>query len=376
MSPSRTAAGAAAAALALKGRLSILPRVLRRRAPRAGACRARRRRGRPARAAALALAAVALAGVAMLSVSVGSRPIPLDRVWSLVAGNDGSRDALIVHELRIPRTLLGLLVGAALGLAGALMQALTRNPLADPGLLGVNAGAVARDRRRDRRVRAASASATYVWFAFAGAAAASVLVYRLGSPRPRGATPVRLALAGTAVTAALLAIVSGGDAVRRRARSTATAAGSSARSPGARTRVGQIAPFVAAGWCSGCVLPRALNALALGDDASRALGANVEPTRVAGFAAITLLCGAATAAAGPIAFIGLAVPHMTRAVTGPDQRWVLPFAVVLAPMLLLAADVVGRVIAPPGEIPVGVVAAFLGGPLFIALVRRRRVAQL
>ena len=327
------------------------------------------------RAGALALALGALAAVVMLSISVGSRPIPLDRVWSLVAGNDGSRDALIVHELRIPRTVLGLLVGAALGMAGALMQALTRNPLADPGLLGVDAGAalaivVALVVLGDAGV------STYVWFSFAGAAAASVLVYQLGARGHSGATPVRLALAGTAVTAALLSIVQTitlfdtktFDDYRRWV--VGSLAGRDAEV------AGQIAPFIAAGLLLGLVLPRALNAIALGDDAGRALGASVERARAFGFVAITLLCGAATAAAGPIAFVGLAVPHMVRAITGPDQRWVLPFAVIIAPTLLLAADVIGRVIDPPGEIQVGVVCAFLGGPLFIALVRRRRVAQL
>jgi iron complex transport system permease protein len=202
------------------------------------------------------------------------------------------------------------------------------------------------------------------------------VVYRLGAMGRSGATPVRLALAGTAVSAALIAAVQAVtlldtqafDAYRR------WVLGSLAGREEAVS--GQVAPFILAGLAVGLLLPRALNAIALGDDASRALGANVQRTRLAGFAAITLLCGAATAAAGPIVFLGLAVPHMVRALTGPDQRWVLPLTLVVAPILLLTADVIGRVIDPPGEIAVGVVCAFLGGPVFIALVRGRRVPQL
>jgi len=327
------------------------------------------------RAGALVLALAVLIAVVMLSISVGARSIPLDRVWALVLGNDGSRDALIVHDLRVPRTVLGLLVGAALGMAGALMQALTRNPLADPGLLGVNAGAAVAIVVALAVFDGAGVT-TYVWFAFAGAAGAAVLVYRLGARGRSGATPVRLALAGTAVTAALLSVVQAVTLFDLRAFDDYRRWVVGSLAGREEAVAGQIAPFIAAGLVLGLVLPRALNAVALGDDAGRALGARVERTRVAGFAAITLLCGAATAAAGPIAFIGLAVPHMVRALTGPDQRWVLPFAVVLAPILLLSADVIGRVIDPPGEIQVGVVCAFLGGPLFIALVRGRRVPQL
>ncbi len=321
------------------------------------------------------LVLVALVAVVMLSISVGSRSIPLDRVWSLVLDNDGSRDALIVHDLRIPRTVLGLLVGAALGLAGALMQALTRNPLADPGLLGVNAGAALAIVVAIALFDGAGLG-TYVWFAFAGAGLAAVLVYRLGAQGRSGATPVRLALAGTAVTAALISAVEAVTLYDTRAFDDYRrwVVGSRAGRDGGVSEL--IAPFVLARLALGLLLPRALNAIAVGDDAGRALGANVELTRLAGFVAVTLLCGAATAAAGPIVFIGLAVPHMVRAFTGPDQRWVLPLTLVVAPVLLLVADVVGRVIDPPGEISVGVVCAFLGGPIFIALVRGRRVAQL
>jgi iron-siderophore transport system permease protein len=327
------------------------------------------------RATGLLLVLVALAIVLVLSISVGSRPIPLGRVWSLVWHPDGSDDAIIVHDLRIPRTILGLLVGGALGVAGALMQALTRNPIADPGLLGVNAGAAAAVVTATAVFGSADPLA-YVWFAFVGAAAAAVAVYAIGSSGRSGATPVRLALAGTAVTFALLAYVQGLTLVDRDTLDQYRfwQVGALAGHPASLNW--QIAPFIVAGLVLALALARSLNAVALGDDAGRALGASLARTRVLGAVAITLLCGAATAAAGPIAFVGLAVAHAARALTGPDQRWALPFSALLAPVMVLGADVLGRVVIRPGELEVGIVSAVVGGPLFVAIVRRRRIAQL
>jgi iron complex transport system permease protein len=327
------------------------------------------------RALGLAVVLAALAVVVVLSISVGARAIPLDRVWSLVWHPDGSDDAIIVHDLRIPRTLLGLLVGAALGVAGALMQALTRNPLADPGLLGVNAGAAA------AVVTAVAVLHTtdplsFVWFALLGAAVVSVIVYGIGSAGRSGATPVRLALAGTAVTFALMAYVQAMTLLDRGVLDEFRFWQVGALGGHPASLNGVIAPFVGVGLVLALALGRPLNALGLGDDQSRALGARPGRTRAVGAVAITLLCGAATAAAGPIAFIGLTVPHVARAVTGPDQRWVLAYSAVLAPTLLLAADVVGRVVGRPGELQVGIVSAVLGAPVFIAIVRRRRIAAL
>jgi iron complex transport system permease protein len=327
------------------------------------------------RAAGLVLAVAALGFALLLSISVGAKPIALHRVWSLLVAPDGSEDAIVVHDLRVPRTVLGLLVGSALGVAGALMQALTRNPLADPGLLGINAGAATAIVLAVALLGVTSATG-YIWFGFAGAAAAAVLVYGIGAQGRSGATPVRLALAGTAVTAALTAIVNGivvlDTSVLERYRFWLVGAlgGHDADT------VWQIAPFMVVGLVLALALARPLNALALGDEAGRALGAHVGRTRAAGAVAVTLLCGAATAAAGPIVFVGLTVPHVARAICGPDQRWVLPYSAVLAPTFLLAADVLGRVVGRPGELEVGIVTALLGGPVFVALIRRRRIAQL
>lgn len=327
------------------------------------------------RALGLLVAAAILLLVALLSVGVGARSIPLDRVWDLVWHADGSDDALVIHDLRIPRTLLGLLVGAALGAAGALMQGLTRNPLADPGLLGVNAGAATAVVIAIALLDTTDLM-TYVWFAFLGAGLASLLVYALGSAGRSGATPVRLALAGTAVTFALMSFVYGFTILNPRVFDQYRHWQVGALSGHDASLTAAIAPFIGAGLVLALLLARPLNALALGDDAGRALGARIGRTRLLGALGITLLCGGATAAAGPIAFVGLTVPHVARALVGPDQRWVLPYSMVLAPILLLGADVLGRVVNRPGEVEVGIVTAVIGAPVFIAIVRRARIAQL
>lgn len=316
-----------------------------------------------------------LAAALLVSLAVGSNPIPLERVWQLLIAPDGSYDASVITEQRLPRTLLVALVGAALGVAGALMQSLTRNPLADPGILGVNAGAA---------LAVVVAVAVFgltsiwftLWFAFAGAALASVLVYVLGSAGRGPATPVRLALAGVAISMAVTSLVQTVILADQRAFNEFRfwAAGS-AEGRGFSVLWAVLA-FIVLGLILALSLAPSLNVLALGDETGRALGVRVARTRAAVMIAVTLLAGAATAAVGPIAFVGLGVPYLARAVCGPDQRWVLPFAAVMAPVLLLAADVLGRVIIAPQEVRVGIIAAILGGPVFVALARRRRVEAL
>ncbi|WP_033823752.1 iron ABC transporter permease [Kitasatospora sp. MBT63] len=342
----------------------------------APAAAARRSAGTGRRLTRLLACLALLALLAAAGLAVGAKNIPPAQVWHVLLHHEPTDgDWIVVHHSRIPRTVLGIAVGAALGLAGALMQALTRNPLADPGLLGVNGGAAA-------AVAAGTALldlrgfGSYVWFALAGAAVAAVLVNVLGSGGRASATPVRLALAGTAITAVLTAFVNGLILLdpltlnRFRFWQVGTLAGVEA------PIVGQVLPFLAVGAVLALALARPLNALALGDDAGHALGANPGRTRLLAMTAVTLLAGAATAAVGPIAFVGLAVPHVARRLAGPDQRWVLLFSAVLAPVLLLGSDLVGRVVLHPAELQAGVVTAFLGAPLFIALVRGRRIAQL
>ncbi|MFF4488618.1 FecCD family ABC transporter permease [Streptomyces sp. NPDC001544] len=319
------------------------------------------------------LAALAiLVLVALASIAIGAKELSVGQVWHGLFQDSGTYGDVVVDE-RFSRTLLGLLAGAALGLSGAVLQALTRNPLADPGLLGLNAGASAAVVTAITYFGVTSLSG-YVWFAFVGAAAVGALVWFLGGSR--GATPVRLALAGTAVSAALYgylqAVMIMDDAALGKMRFWTVGSLSSATD----STITQVLPFLAVGAVVALLLARPLNAVAMGDDTARALGANLGRTRALAMLAATVLCGAATAACGPIVFVGLMVPHVVRSFTGPDLRWILPYASVLSPVLLLGADVVGRIVARPAELQVGIVTAIIGGPVFIFLVRRRRTAQL
>ena len=310
--------------------------------------------------------------VALASIAIGAKELSLEQVWHGLFQDSGTYGDVVVGE-RVSRTLLGLLAGAALGLSGAVLQALTRNPLADPGLLGINAGASAAVVTAITFFGVTSLGG-YVWFAFLGAAAVGALVWFLGGGR--GATPVRLALAGTAISAALYgylqAVMITDDAALSRMRFWTVGSLASATDD----TITQVLPFIVVGTVLALFLARPLNAVAMGDDTARALGANLNRTRALSMAAATVLCGAATAACGPIVFVGLMVPHVVRSFTGPDLRWILPYATVLSPVLLLGADVIGRIVARPAELQVGIVTAVIGGPVFIFLVRRRRTAQL
>ncbi|NBE52845.1 FecCD family ABC transporter permease [Streptomyces boluensis] len=331
-------------------------------------------RGRQAiRAVGLLASVGVLALLVVASIALGAKQIPVGDVWHGLFHNSGTDNDVVINDLRLPRTVLGLLVGAALGLAGAVLQALTRNPLADPGLLGINAGASAAVVSAISFLGVTSLTG-YVWFAFLGAAAVSVLVYALGGVR--SATPVRLALAGTAVTAALLGYINAVMLLDSSALDKMRFWTVGSLASASMSTILQVAPFIAVGLLLALGIARPLNAMAMGDDTARALGARVNLTRVLAMTAATVLCGAATAACGPIVFVGLMVPHMVRAFTGPDQRWILPYSTVLSPVLLLGADVIGRLVARPAELQVGIVTALIGGPLFIYLVRRRRMAQL
>ncbi len=324
---------------------------------------------------------VLLAGTALLvlaaalSILVGTNHLPPGDVLHLLLHPDDTVASGVVHEQRLPRTVLAAAVGAALGVAGALMQSLTRNPLADPGILGINAGATL------AVVLAVALTGigslwVYLWFAFAGAAAAAVAVYVLAGTGRARATPARIALAGIAVSAALTATVQTAmlhdQLVFNELRFWA--AGSvEGRGWDVLAAVG---PFLLAGAAVALALGPALNALALGEDTARGLGVRLGPARTGAMLAVTLLAGGATAAVGPIGFVGLAVPLVVRALVGTDQRWITAGCLVLGPAWLLLADVLARVVVPRSEIQVGIVAAVLGAPVFVALVARREVRAL
>ena len=314
--------------------------------------------------------------VCLASVMVGASSIAPGTVLTAFLHFDpADTQHLVIMEKRLPRTLIGLLVGIALGLAGTAAQGLTRNPIADPGILGVSFGASLFVVLGISIVGVSSLSG-YVWFAFAGAAIASVLVFSVASLGRDGATPVKLALVGSAVSAAcgslITAIVLSDTQVLNSVRfwQVGAIAGRG------YDVLWQMLPTFLIGAILALVLGRQLNGLALGDDVARGLGQRVGVTRLLGATAIVLLCGSATAAAGPIAFVGLAVPHIVRVFTGSDYRRVLLVSAIVGPIMLIACDILGRVIAPPGELEVGIVTAFVGAPFFIALVRRRKLPTL
>ena len=324
----------------------------------------------------LVAAIIALILVIAASLAIGARDMPLSEVLGAFFAPTGSDDQLVVLELRLPRTVLGILVGMGLGLAGGLIQALTRNPLADPGILGVNAGASLAITIGVAFFGISSITG-YIWFAFAGALVATVGVYVIGSAgRSRTVDPIRLTLAGVAVAAVLTGMTKAILLTNERAFDAFRSWDVGAIAGRDFDTITAILPFIGIGTVLALALSHSLNAVALGDDLAASLGTSVNRTRVLSIIAVTLLAGAATAAAGPIGFIGLMIPHIARWIVGPDQRWILGYSLVLAPILLLASDVIGRVVMKPGELQVGVVTAFVGAPVLIALVRRKKASGL
>jgi len=330
----------------------------------------------PTRTTALAITGglLALAIASALSLLVGARTVPPDAIWQVLTAYDPADADQVVVATRLQRTLAGLAVGIALALAGTGLQGMTRNPLADPGILGLNAGAAAAVAAGIYWLSFGSVT-QYMLAGFVGAALAAVVVYALAAATRTGATPVTLSIAGAAVTAGLGSLVSAlvildqGALDRMRAWQVGTL--------GARNLgdLAAVAPALILGALIVLGAGRALNALALGDDAAAGLGVHVTRTRVVLGAGVVLLVGAAVSLAGPIGFLGLVVPPAVRLIVGPDHRRVLPLALLLGPVVLLLADVAGRVIAPPAEVQVGVMTALIGVPVFLVLLRaRKRVA--
>ena len=317
----------------------------------------------------LAVTVLLLALVCLLSLLLGTRNVSPGTVWDAFFHYRNTDDQSIVRELRVPRTVLGLLAGVAFGVCGAVIQAVTRNPLADTQILGINSGA-ALFVVFAVGILGLTSLWSYLWFAFAGVAFALVLVYLLGSVGRGSPTPIRLTLAGVALGAVLEGANTAIRLVRPRAFDylrfwdVGSLAGRSMEIAEA------VAPFILGGLLLAMIVARSLNALALGDDMATALGANLTRTRVLALIAVVLLAGAGTAAVGPIGFVGLMIPHLARWIVGTDQRWILVFTVICAPILMLSADIVGRLVVRPGELRVGIVTAFVGAPVLIWWVRK------
>lgn len=331
----------------------------------------RRRTRRPSDAIVLPVVLLLLIATVAVSIAVGPHTLSIDEVIGALTAPTGTEADLIVRDVRLPRTFIGIAAGSALAVAGVIMQTLTRNPLAEPGLLGVNAGA-------SLAVAVAIVVfgigdfASTMWFAFVGAAVASAIIALIGGVG-RGASIGRLALTGVAVAAVLSAATSALSLIDPASYQAMRLWGAGALGGRSLEAAVLTLAVVAAGLVLVVVIAPGIGLLSLGEDTARALGGRVGAVRLGSFVAIAVLCGAATAAAGPIAFVGLLVPHALRAIFGPDTRRLLIYSVLAGPILLLLADVLGGILIAPRSIPVGVVTAFLGAPLLVALVLSRRV---
>ncbi|WP_440900353.1 FecCD family ABC transporter permease [Actinosynnema sp.] len=317
---------------------------------------------------------VVLAAAALASVVLGARDIGFDDV---LAGLGGSQDTLAQAAVakRVPRTLLAVVVGAALGISGAVMQGVTRNPLADPGILGVNSGASLAIAVGMTSFGLVKASA-HIWVAILGAAVTAVLVHTIGSLGRGGPTPLKLALAGAVSSAALNTRISAVVRSRNDISATFRSWQIGGVGGGSYEGIATVLPFLVVGLLLCLATARGLNSLALGDDGAAGLGERVLLTRTLASVGAVVLCGAATAAAGPIGFVGLVLPHLCRLLVGPDHRWLLPLSALGGAALLTTADVVGRVVTRPEEIDVGIITALIGAPFFIWVVRRQKVRSL
>jgi iron complex transport system permease protein len=327
------------------------------------------------RAIGLLIGLGAVIAVALLSLRIGSIGISTRTVWdALFNYQSQSYDQTVIRTLRLPRTIIALGVGGGLAVAGATMQAVTRNPLAGPSILGVSSGASFAIVTAIYYIGITSPLG-YVWFAFIGATLASALVFLIGSAGRDGASPVKLALAGVVVSALLSAWTRALLLLDEQTLDIARFWFAGSVAGRSLNTFWIVSPFLFGGALVAIFMGHQLNVLSMGDDTARALGMNAGRIRLICSVLVVLITGAAVSAAGPIGFVGLATPHIVRAIVGPDYRWVLPYSILGGAILLTASDILGRVIARPAEVQVGVVTAILGAPFLIYLARQRSVAN-
>ncbi|WP_026506607.1 FecCD family ABC transporter permease [Butyrivibrio sp. MC2013] len=325
-----------------------------------------------------ALGAVILVIALIFSIMVGSRYIPLRDLITVISGGDADPLYMPILQKRLLRTVIGLLSGAALGISGSLMQSVTRNPIADPSILGVNTGA---------SLAVVSAIAflgisrpgQYIFFALLGAMIAAFIVFGITEIASAGVSsssdPIRLALAGACVSIACSSLISTVMLPRTNVMQVFRFWQTGSIGGGSWQSVGLVAPLLFIGLCMALLLIPSLNVLALGDELATGLGVNVKRTRILASLCAVLLCGAVTSVTGPIGFVGLMVPHMVRIFCGSDMKKLIPLSAVYGACLLLIADIVGRVIARPSEMEVGIVTAFIGAPVFIMIIRHSRMSN-
>ena len=313
--------------------------------------------------------------LAIFSISLGAKSIAFSKVVDVLLGNDpDSLEAAIILQ-RIPRSVFGILAGGALGISGALMQSITRNPIADPSILGVNTGA-----SLFVVVGIAFFNITvayqYIWLAIIGAGVTAVFVYSVASMGKDGATPLKLALSGSAVSIVLGSLVSTIMLPNNRVMEAFRFWQVGSIGSASWENIMLISPFLIVGFIISMFISGYLNNLALGDEAATALGTNVVMTRTIGALSSVLLCGATTALAGPIGFVGLIIPHIIRLIFGSEMSKMLPLSFLGSAILMLISDIIGRIISLPGETEVGIVTAVLGAPVFILAIREGKVKSL
>lgn len=321
------------------------------------------------------VAIICLAATVFLSLMIGSKAIPFETVWNALFAMDGSYEHVIIHNTRIPRTIIALIVGPAFGLAGAIIQVLTRNPLADPGILGVNAGATFAV-AIGVGVFSVSTINGYIWFALVGALFASAAVYLISGGGKKSPTPEQVVLAGVAFGAVLSGVTNALTLMNSKAFSSMLNWQVGTLAKKSMDDISFIVPFIVLGILIAFVIAPALNTMSFGEERASSLGVNVGVIRIAALIAITLLAGGATAIVGPIGFIGLMVPHCVRWFVGPNQFWIFLYTLVVSPIILLLSDIIGRVVMLPGEVPVGIITGFIGAPILLLLVRRRKASGL
>lgn len=313
--------------------------------------------------------------MAIFSISLGAKSIAFTKVIDVLLGNDPDSLETAIILQRIPRTVFGILAGGALGISGALMQSITRNPIADPSILGVNTGA-------SLFVVAGIAffnitvAYQYIWLAIIGAGVTAVFVYSVASMGKDGATPLKLALSGSAVSIVLGSLVSTIMLPNNRVMEAFRFWQVGSIGSATWENIMLISPFLIVGFIISMFISGYLNNLALGDEAATALGTNVVMTRTIGALSSVLLCGATTALAGPIGFVGLIIPHIIRLIFGSEMSKMLPLSFLGSAILMLVSDIIGRIISLPGETEVGIVTAVLGAPVFILAIRKGRVKSL
>ncbi|SEA05738.1 iron complex transport system permease protein [Thalassobacillus cyri] len=316
-----------------------------------------------------------LAGLLLLilflcgSIVLGYTDVTLKEAYQAFFHFEQTNKHIIIKDVRLPRALIASVVGASLAIAGVLMQALTRNPLASPGIFGINAGASLFVVLAVSYFQSISLQGM-AWVSFLGATVAAVTVYAIGSVGRQGLTPVRLTLAGAAIAALFSSFTQGLLVLNEKALDEVLFWLAGSVQGRSLEYLSSVFPYLAAAWIGSLLISRHINILIMGEDVAQGLGQRTGWIKAVSGILVVLLAGGAVAVAGPIGFIGIVVPHFARSIVGQDHRWVIPYAGILGAILLLVADITARYVIMPEEVPVGVMTAIIGTPFFIYIARK------